>query len=116
MIMKNKLAYIISISLILLPLVTNAQSGIKFQMTNFLNFNSIEDLVVGILNILIVIAIPIIVFFIIYAGFMYVTASGNPEQIKQASRSLTYAIIGGVLIIGALAIAEIIKGLVSSLT
>jgi len=84
------------------------------QIKNPLKVNSIEELLVAILNILIVIAIPIIVFFIIYSGFLYVTARGNPEQIGQASRSLTYAIIGGVLIIGAVAIAEIVKNLVTS--
>lgn len=78
--------------------------------------NSIEELLVAILNIVIVIAMPIVIFFIIYAGFLYVTARGNAEQVQQASRALMYAIIGGVLIIGAVVIAEIIKNLVGSFT
>ena len=81
---------------------------------NPLKVNSIEELLVAILNVVIVLAIPVIVFFIISSGFMYATARGNPQQIEQASRSLTYAIIGGVLIIGAVAIAEIVKNLVTS--
>lgn len=75
---------------------------------------SIEGLLVAILNILLVIAVPIIVFFIIFAGFSYVTAQGNPEKIKLASRSLTYALIGGVLILGAVALSEVIEGIVDS--
>jgi hypothetical protein len=68
----------------------------------------------AILNVLLVIAVPIIVFFIIFAGFTYVTAQGNPEKIKTATRSLTYAIIGAVLILGGVAISEIIASVVSS--
>ncbi len=54
------------------------------------------------------------VIFIILAGFKYVTARGNATQVQEATRALTYAIIGGVLIIGAVAIAEIIKNLVTA--
>src|SRR6056297_3404651 len=88
--------------------------GLSYCLENPLRFNSLESLIVGILNVLLVIAVPIIVFFIIFAGFSYVTAQGNPEKIKQASRSLTYAIIGGVLILGAVAISEILKNIVAA--
>jgi phosphate starvation-inducible membrane PsiE len=78
------------------------------------DITSIETLLTAILNVLLVIAVPIIVFFIIFAGFTYVTAQGNPEKIKTATRSLTYAIIGAVLILGGVAISEIIASVVSS--
>ena len=83
-------------------------------LKNPLTVTSLEELLVAILNIVVIIAIPIIVFFIIYSGFLYVTARGNASQVEQATRSLTYAIIGGVLIIGAIAIAEIVENLVTS--
>ncbi len=83
-------------------------------LKNPLAVTSLEELLVAILNIIIIIAIPIIVFFIIYSGFLYVTAKGNASQVEQATRSLTYAIVGGVLIIGAVAIAEIVQNLVGS--
>jgi formate-dependent nitrite reductase membrane component NrfD len=83
------------------------------QLLNPLAFDSITDLLEAILNVLIVLAVPIIVFFIIYAGFLYVTARGNAQQIQDATRALTYAVIGGVLIIGALAIATIIGNIVN---
>ena len=101
-----------ALTLFLLPLLAQAQ--IQFQVQNFLKFDSVEDILVAVLNIFIVIATPIIVFFIIYAGFLYVTARGNAEQTQQATRALTYAIIGGVLILGAVALAEIIDNLVDA--
>lgn len=84
------------------------------SLVNPIRINSIEGLLVAVLEIIIIISIPIIVIFIIYSGFLYVTARGNPQQIEQASKSLTYAIIGGVLIIGAVAIAQIIRNLVNT--
>jgi Type IV secretion system pilin len=76
------------------------------------NINSIDGLLVAILNIIMVLMIPVIVFFIIYAGFKYVMAQGNASQVEEATRALTYAVIGGVLILGAVAISQIIQNVV----
>lgn len=92
-----------------------AMAQLSFNIESYITATSIEGLLVDILEVLIVFATPIVVLFIIYGGFLYVTAQGNPEQIKQATRTLTYAIIGGVLIIGAVALSEIIKNIVTSL-
>lgn len=81
---------------------------------NPLTFPSITDLLVAVLNVMIIIATPIVVFFIIYAGFLYVTAKGKVEQIQQASRALTYGVIGGVIIIGSIAITQIVQNVVNA--
>lgn len=91
-----------------------ADPSFSFSIDSVIKPKSIEELVLAVLNILIVIATPIIVLFIIYAGFLYVTAQGNAEQTKQATRALTYAIIGGVLILGAVALAEVLKNIVAA--
>lgn len=89
-------------------------NNISYELKNPLAFDSLQDFIVAILNIIIIIATPIVVIFIILAGFKYVTARGNASKVEEATRALTYAIIGGVLIIGAVAIAEIIKNLISA--
>lgn len=81
-----------------------------------LRTDSIQGLFQAIVDIVLVFAIPIIVFFIIYAGFMYVTARGNPEKIQTAHKALLYAIIGGLLIIGANVLMSVISGTVSAIT
>ncbi len=86
----------------------------EVTLENPLRVDSLEDLLVAILNIFITLMIPVIVFFIIFAGFKYVTAQGNPGKIEEATTTLTYAIIGGVLILAAVAIAEIIKNTVAA--
>jgi Type IV secretion system pilin len=76
------------------------------------NITSITGFFLAILDILLVFAIPFVVFFIIYAGFMYVTARGNSTKIATAHNALLYAIIGGLLILGARLILNLIQGTV----
>lgn len=73
------------------------------------NSQTIAGIITIVLDALIIIAIPIITLMIIYAGFLYVTARGNVEQTKRATTALTYAVIGGVLVVGAVAITGIIE-------
>lgn len=74
---------------------------------------TLDQLFFEIVNVLLIISVPIVVFFIIFAGFTYVTAQGNPEKVKLASRSLLYALIGGVIILGSSAILVIVRNLVN---
>lgn len=84
------------------------------QLKNPLKVTSVEGLLIAILQVVMTLAVPVIVFFIIYAGYLYTTARGNAAQIEQATRALTYAAIGGVVILGAVAIAGIVKNIVTS--
>jgi heme/copper-type cytochrome/quinol oxidase subunit 2 len=96
--------------------VPHLHAGVdQVTLQNPLNgINSIEALLVAILNIVMILMVPVIVFFIIYAGFKYVMAQGNASQVEEATRALTYAVIGGVLILAALAITEIIRNVVAA--
>lgn len=93
---------------LLLPVVSFAQK----TLNNPITFPSITELLQAILNVVVIISMPIVALFIIYAGFMYVTGRGNPQKIQDATRALTYGVIGGVIIIGSFAILEIISNLV----
>ena len=75
--------------------------------------NGVAELLVAILNIVQIIAVPILVFFVIYAGFIYVTARGNPETIQKANKALVYALIGAVIVLGAQAISTILQSTVT---
>lgn len=112
---KQHIAVIATWVILATPFLVGAQgTGASQGLRNPIRVNSIQELLLILLNLVIVIATPIVVLFIILAGFKYVTARGNPNQIQEATQALTYAIIGGVLIIGAVAIAEIIKNLVEA--
>jgi hypothetical protein len=47
----------------------------------------------------------VVVIMIIYAGFLYVTASGNETKVKTAHTALLYAIIGAAILLGARVLA-----------
>lgn len=91
--------------------IAHAQ-GSRTLVNPLSNVPTIDALLYSILNVVLVFAVPIIVFFVIYAGFTYVTAQGNPEKIKTASRALLYAVIGAVIITGAFAITTIVSNVV----
>lgn len=82
---------------------------------NPLQSDSLVGFLLDLIDILILFAIPLIILMIIYAGFLYVMARGNEEQVTRATRALTYAIIGGLLILGAKLLLEIIEGTVDQL-
>lgn len=85
------------------------------KLKNPLKVDSIADLLALILQIVTIFAVPIIVFFIIYAGFLYVTAQGNETKLTKAHNALLYSIIGGVIILGAHVLLAVIQGTVGSL-
>lgn len=117
---KFSLLVLPTTTLLCLPFLVSADidepsGGVRgVALENPLKVSSLEDLLVALLNIVVVLATPIIIFFIIYSGFMYVTAQGEPAKLTIAKNALMYAIIGGVIIIGAVAISQIIGNLVGA--
>lgn len=92
--------------------LNNSSAG---SLDNPLKYDSITEVLLTILDVLVIFMIPIIILFIIYAGFLYVTARGNQSTIETAHRTLLYAVIGGLLILGARALLAVIQGTVNSL-
>lgn len=88
----------------------------RVTLANPIAANNVQELFQAIIDIVIVFAIPIIVFFIIYAGFLYVTARGNESTIQKAHMALLYALIGGLLILGARVLIEVVAGTVEGVT
>lgn len=66
-------------------------------------------------NVIIPVGAVISVFFIILAGFSFVTARGNVAKIATAKQSLLYAAIGSGVLLGAWAIANVINGTISQI-
>lgn len=85
-------------------------------LCNPLQFSDLVSVIVAIADILLILAVPIIIIFIVYAGFLYVTAQGNSSKIQDAHRALLYALIGGAIILGAKVISAIIANTVNSIT
>jgi hypothetical protein len=59
---------------------------------------------------------PIVVLAVIYSGFLFVKAQGNPEEITKAKDALMYSLIGAAILLGAQAIAQIITSTITTLS
>lgn len=73
--------------------------------------NKITDIpsfIKAIIKIVVYVGIPIVALAIIYTGFLFVQAQGNPEKLTKAKNSLMYTLIGAALLLGAFVIAEAI--------
>lgn len=61
----------------------------------------------------IVLAAYIAVFFIIYGGFLYMTGGAQPGQLENARKSILNAVIGLVICMGAIAITNLVFGIIT---
>lgn len=85
------------------------------KLENPLQSDTFADLIYNIAKIVAEVGLPIAAIAIIYAGFLFVTARGNEEQIKTAKKAFFWAIIGTALLLGAWAIATAIKEFLGTL-
>ncbi len=61
------------------------------------------------------IAAVVVVMMIIWAGFMYLTAQGNPAKIAAAHQRLMWSLIGAGILLGATGIATVVETTIKSL-
>lgn len=82
---------------------------------NPLKVDTITDLLALVLDIVVQVGLVVIVFFIIFAGFTYVTARGNTSKIAQAHNALMATLIGAAIVLGSYAIAKALENTVTQL-
>lgn len=88
-----------------------------FCLTNpFRVGNTLYEFIVTVIqDILMPIGGVIVVVFIIYSGFMFVTARGNPAKLTAARTGFLYVVIGSAILLGAWVIATVVQNTVNSL-
>lgn len=62
------------------------------------------------------IAIPFLILFTIYSGFMFVEARGDTKKLEVARKNFLYVIIGALIIFAAWTIATVLKGTVDNIS
>ena len=123
--MKNKIKnifYSVALFGILIPArFVGAEDGAVIQslgdvtISNPIGPDSIEVLIEKILAIIIAIGTPIAVLFLIYSGFKFVWARGNPTEIGKARETFMWTIVGIVILLGAQVLSVIVKGTITEL-
>ena len=97
--------------------VKPASGGKSITLDNPLgnNINDIPSLVNAILDIVITIGVPIIVIAIIFAGFQFIAAQGDPKKLEKAKKTLLYVLIGAGILLAAWAIAQAVVSTVAAI-
>ena len=57
----------------------------------------------------------ILVLMFVWVGFLFVAARGNEEKLRTARMAFFWTVIGGLIILGAKGIAEVIQSTASTL-
>lgn len=71
--------------------------------------SSIPDCIKLIVEYMVKIAFPVAVVFIIWSGFLFVSAQGDEKKLTTARSTLTATVIGLAIVIGAWALAVAFK-------
>jgi hypothetical protein len=117
--MKKKFTHIVLfLTPIILPLLAFAETppnSINIGLTNPIKADSVSEVMLKFFQILIELGAVVVTLAIIYAGFLFVMAKGNPEELNKAKSTLFWTIIGSLVLLGAQVIADIIEKTIKQL-
>lgn len=85
-------------------------------LKNPLKFDSLPALLDAVLKAVVDIGAIVLIFMLVWCGFLFVSAQGNPEKISSARSALIWTLIGGLILLGAEAISKVIEATVQSIT
>jgi hypothetical protein len=106
------------IFIILLPLSISYAFGCNPAAINNplgCNNTSVQAILGKIMNIVAAVGGVVVVFFIIYSGFKFVMAKGNPSEIEKAKETFFATVIGGAILLGAEIIANVVLGTINAI-
>lgn len=106
----QKIGWVIGV-LFLTPVFAFAQ--IKLQ--NPIRYSDLPTFFLDIVQVVVQYGAILVVFFLVYAGFKFVTAQGNPEKISEAKKMLAWVVVGAFVLLGVFVIREAICGTLNQL-
>jgi len=98
-------------------LLVHAETGSvpPVALVNPIKYTSISAIVGAILNGVEYIGGICCALWIIWGGFLFVKAQGNPDALSDAKKTLLHAVIGTAIILGAGAILTIIQSTITAI-
>lgn len=117
--MKKPITYLIaSLNIFLIFCVQVALAGSEGdpnKIPNPIKSDSLSAFFENIVSVCIELGTIVAVLGIIYGGFLYVTAQGSEEKLEKAYKTITWALVGTAILLGARAIMAAISGTVGDL-
>lgn len=108
---KIKINYYLILLYLMSPSILYAQtesSGDRYLFENPIDADSFQELIKDLFDAIIQIGYVFVVMALLYAGFKFVMAQGNPEELSKAKKIFLYTVIGGVILLGSQIIAEVV--------
>lgn len=107
------LKFTILLLIIFAPLFVYAavDEPINLTLPNPFASETFQELLDVVINWLLVIALPIVVLLIVYAGFQYMVSGVNPAQQRQAMSIILWALVGYSIILLSKVLLGVITGL-----
>lgn len=97
------------------PVLADCEPCTPEKFCNPLRYCTIQDLLLAILDAVIMIMFPIVILSLVYAGFLFVKAQGQPGELEKARSAFFWGVIGGVIVLGAKGLALAIEATVGEL-
>lgn len=91
-----------------------ASPGTGIKIINPIGFETLDDVFAKLSGLVLPIAIPVATLMIIWAGFKYLTAAGNANQIKEGNDILKWTVIGLAIIFVGGGFVTLIKSILSA--
>lgn len=93
----------------------NTPPDVNFRIDNPLRYNTLDEFITAIMGLVLQIMTPVIAILIIWTGFLFVKARGNPAEITKAKQAFLWVIIGAAIMLGAFVLKSAIEGTVGQL-
>ncbi len=97
------------------PLPADMYSNPVTYAGSFGTVDTVPKFLLALVDLVFLIAVPIIVICIIYSGFLFVTAGDSEPQIKKARTVFTWTVIGAGVLLAAKAISLAIQNTICAL-
>ena len=105
--MKKKYIFSFGLSLLTIPFLALA---LKMQIDSITpSITSVPCFIKSVLDIFIKLGIAAASFFLIWAGFLFLQAQGDPAKLTTAKRALLWAVIGTAVVFGSWLLSSVIR-------
>lgn len=109
-------AQLIIFASLLLPKVARGQGcDSSEELCNPLQVDTVTGFLGELVDAITYLSIPVVVFFIIYSGFLFVTAGGDTGKIETAKKTALYTVVGAAVILGADLLSDVLMNTASNL-
>lgn len=85
------------------------------MLENPIRFTTLYEFLQGILDVVVAIAFPVIILFLVYIGWLFIQNGDKPEKLKEVRGYFVWAVIGALIVLGAKALSLAIGATVTAL-